>query len=197
MVAILIVIFGILLSLLGLVGLFAIAISPLIDDWDVVVRRKDDSLFYSTRFGKWVLKQRTKKMAWEYFSFLVVGIVLVIVGMYLGFADRGKDFWFYKKIYGEEIDTTTWDSITKEGFYEDPQGEIYKNYILIRGDKVYYNGATEECIVEDIAELEKKVSAIAPENTVAVIDSFAFSSTYKEVTDMLDRWPRKYKEESE
>lgn len=197
MVAILIVIFGILLSLLGLVGLFAIAISPLIDDWDVVVRRKDDSLFYSTRFGKWVLKQRTKKMAWEYFSFLVVGIVLVIVGMYLGFADRGKDFWFYKKIYGEEIDTTTWDSITKEGFYEDPQGEIYKNYILIRGDKVYYNGATEECIVEDIAELEKKVSAIAPENTVAVIDSFAFSSTYKEVTDMLDRLPRKYKEESE
>lgn len=197
MIAIVLVILGILLSILGIIGLLAIAISPLIDDWDVVVRRKDDSLFYSTRFGKWILKQRTKKMAWEYFAFLALGVVLIFSGMYLGFADRGEDFWFYKKIYGEQIDKTQWDRLTDEGFYEDPEGDVYKNFILIRGNVVYFNGATDEYIVSDISELARKISEIAPENTVALIDSFAISSTYKEVTDMLDKLPRKYKEESE
>lgn len=197
MIAIVLVVLGILLSIVGIIGLLAIAISPLIDDWDVVVRRKDDSLFYSTRFGKWVLKQRTQKMAWEYFSFFAFGVVLFFVGMYLGFADRGENFWFYKKIYGEQIDKTHWDRLTDEGFYEDPQGDVYKNFILIRGNVVYFNGATDEYIVSDISELGYKISEIAPENTIALIDSFAISSTYKEVTDMLDKLPRKYKEESE
>lgn len=197
MVAIILVIIGILFSIVGLIGLFAIAISPLIDDWDVVVRRKDDSLFYSTAFGKRILKLRTKKMAWEYFAILAIGVALFITGMYFGFAERGKDFLFYKKIFGEEIDVTSWDKLTDEGFYKDPDGSEFKCFILIRGDKVYYNGADEADIVADIAELRQKVGQTAPENTIAVIDSYALSSKYKEVTDMLDKLPRKYKEEEE
>lgn len=197
MIAIIIVIFGILFSIVGMIGLFAIAISPLIDDWDVVVRRKDDSLFYSTAFGKRILKLRTKKMAWEYFAVFAIGVALIISGMYFGFADRGKDFWFYKKILGEEIDVTSWDKLTDDGFYKDPEGYEFKCFILIRGDKIYYNGAEDGAIVDSISELKQKVSKTAPENTIAVIDSYALSSTYNEVIEMLDKLPRKYKEETE
>lgn len=196
MIAIILVIFGILFSILGLIGLFAIAIAPLIDDWDVVVRRKDDSLFYQTRFGKWILIQRTKKMAWEYFAILVLGVVLFITGMYLGFADRGKDFWFYKKIYGEEIDTNKWDNLTDEGFYEDPEGKVYRNFILIRGDKIYFNGANETDIVEN-TELDNMLSKIAQENTIALIDSYAVSATYKDVRDKIKSKGFECKEEYE
>lgn len=197
MVAIILVVVGILFSIVGMIGLFAIAISPLIDDWDVVVRRKDDSLFYSTAFGKRILKLRTKKMAWEYFAVFAIGVALIISGMYFGFADRGKDFWFYKKIFGEEIDVTSWDKLTDEGFYKDPEGYEFKCFILIRGDKIYYNGAEDGDIVDSISELKQKVSQTAPENTIAVIDSYALSSTYNEVIEMLDKLPRKYKEETE
>lgn len=197
MVAIILVILGILFSIVGLIGLLAIAVSPLIDDWDVVVRRKDDSLFYSTSFGKRILKLRTKKMAWEYFSVLAIGVALFIAGMYFGFADRGKDFWFYKKIYGEETDVTSWDKLTDEGFYKDDEGFEFKCFILIRGDEVYYNGADEGNIVGSIDELRQEVGQTAPENTIAVIDSYALSSKYNEVIDMLDKLPRKYKEEVE
>lgn len=197
MIAIILVIIGILLSIVGMIGLFAIAISPLIDDWDVVVRRKDDSLFYSTAFGKRILKLRTKKMAWEYFAVFAIGVALVVSGMYFGFADRGKDFWFYKKIFGEETNVTNWDKLTDDGFYKDPEGYEFKCFILIRGDKIYYNGAEDGAIVDSISELKQKVSQTAPENTIAVIDSYAFSSTYNEVIEMLDKLPRKYKEETE
>lgn len=198
MISIFLVILGILLAILGIIGLFAIAISPLIDDWDVVVRRKDDSLFYSTRFGKWILKQRTKKMAWEYLSFLTIGIVLFFVGMYLGFSDRGKDFWFYKKIYGEEIDRTQWEKITEEGNYQDDEGEVFTNYILIRGKDIYFNGAFEENIIE-YDELVKEIKSrnIARENTIALIDSFAISAKYKQVLQLLSDNGYKYKEEVE
>ena len=198
MIAIILVIFGILFSLLGIIGLLAIAVSPLIDDWDVVVRRKDDSLFYATRFGKWVLFQRTKKMAWEYFAFLMIGIVLFFSGMYFGYADRGSNFWFYKKIFGEEIDRTHWEQITEDGNYLDDEGVIFKNYILIRGTDIYFNGADEDDIV-DYETLEKtfKSGKIARENEIALIDSFAVSSKYKQVLELLISEGYKYKEEVE
>lgn len=194
MTAIITVIIGILLSALGIFGFLAIAISPIIDDWEIVVLRKDDSLFYATKFGKWILKQRTTKMAWECFALLAIGLMLIVSGMYFGFAERGRDFYFYKKIYGEELDRNKLDKLTDRGTYLASDGQEYLNYILIRGKDIYYNGSEEENIV-DIQQLEALLEEMPSENTVVLIDSFAISSTYKQVADILNKMGIGCKEE--
>ena len=84
----------------------------------------------------------------------------------------------------------TWDEINENGQYVAEDGRAFTYYVLVSGKEVSLSG--EPCV--DMEELKSKLTAVKRENTVIIIDSFAVSSTYRSVVDMLDKLGIDYEE---
>ena len=69
-------------------------------------------------------------------------------------------------------------------------GRAYTYYILVSGKDISLCGET----CRDYADLQEKVSQIRRENTVMIIDSFAVSSVYQSVKNLLNELGIEYEE---
>jgi len=104
-----------------------------------------------------------------FISLMLIGAMLFCLGFSLGYADKGKGFWFYRAVEGISDETEKWDRISKDGAYVADDGKKYPYYLLVRGNTYEFKGI--EC--ENIDEVKEYLSHIPRENTVMLIDSFA------------------------
>ena len=193
MIPYIIVIIGILLATFGSFGLLRMAVLPYTRLKKVVYEWEDDILKYASGAGRLEYNRRAKQLAWIYVSSVAVGACCFFLGIYLGYAEKGSSFWFYKQLFGEEIQNDYWDQITEDNKFISSSGNTYTYYILVDEDKYSFCG--EEC--KNIDELKDSLSKIRRENTVILIDSFAISSAYHDAEVVLKELGIKYETEEE
>ena len=122
-------------------------------------------------------------------SFLL-GWMMLLSGFYLGYAAQGEGFWLYQKLYPQSSADQVWDELNDEGQFVAESGKAYTYYIVISGKEISLRG--EPCT--DYNDLKEKLAQIRKENTVMVIDSFAVSSTYHSVENILNELGLSYEE---
>ena len=96
----------------------------------------------------------------------------------------------YRKLFPDRITVQTWDEINEAGQFVTEDGKAYTYYILVSGDEVSLSGLP----CADMEDLEKRLSEVKRENTVIIYDSFAVSSTYREVKKLLNKMGFDYEE---
>lgn len=188
-----IIIVGVLLIIVGILGLLIIAASPFIHGFQIILKRKADYLDYETVQGKKFLHKTTIRYTRTSLIMAIIGFMCFFGGIYLGYAARGEDFWFYKKIFGEIENNGQWDRINDEGRFVASDGKEYTYYILVVGDRISLNGI--EC--DSIEDLKERLSEIRRENTVVLVDSYAVSLTFHSVEDLLNKMGIKCIKETE
>lgn len=185
------IIVGALCAVIGVLGLAALLLLPIAERFEIVFDK--DKEIISARLDKNVGKivwHEKKQLTRDFTICLFAGIMMFLSGFYLGYAAKGENFWLYQKLFPGRITVQAWDEINENGQYVASDGTAYTYYILISGSKISLSG--EAC--SDLDDLQKRLSAIRRENTVIIIDSFAASSIYHVVEDMLDELGIEYEE---
>ena len=185
------IIIGALLTVFGVLGWISLFVLPFFERFEVVYDKDKEIIQARTdkEFGKqvWYEKKNLKR---DFTICIFSGILMFFSGFYLGYAAKGDGFWLYRKLFPDRIVVHTWDEINESGQYVDDTGKAYTYYVLISGDEVSLSG--ESCA--DLNELEDKLSEIKRQNTVMIIDSFAVSSTYRGVEELLNELGIDYEE---
>lgn len=185
------IIAGGLLAIGGAVGLISILLLPIKERLEIVYDREYDYIRSRIdRRARYHVQMEKAHLTRDFMIALMVGILMFFAGIYLGFAQKGENFWFYKFFYPEESADPVWDEINEEGKFVLADGKAYTYYILVSGREVSLSG--EGCA--DVWELKNKLSRIQRENTVILIDSFAVSSTYHSVETILNELGIDYEE---
>jgi len=185
------IIIGGLLVAFGVLGLISLWVLPFFERFEVVYDKDKEIL--SARMDKEIGKQvwyEKKNLIRDFIVSIFAGILMFFAGLYLGYAAKGDDFWLYRKLFPDRIAVQTWDEINENGQYVAEDGRAFTYYVLVSGKEVSLSG--EPCV--DMEELKSKLTAVKRENTVIIIDSFAVSSTYRSVVDMLDKLGIDYEE---
>ena len=191
MIPIIIIIFGLLFILVGITGIAVTAISPLVVKFRSslgLLEREDDK---TTK----VFRKRSRQDIISYSATAILtGLALAFIGWCLGYAQKGEDFWFYRKYKQHYISEETpgeWDKISEDGKYTDDNGNKYTYYILVKGNDIRF--CKDEC--RSIDELSEKLSLVPRENTVIIADSYAVASKYEAVKALLKEMGFKYETE--
>jgi hypothetical protein len=188
------IIIGSLLSIGGAIGLLSMLLLPIKERLEIVYNREYDYIRSRTDPDAVNHVRIEKRHLTRDFSIaFIMGIIIFWSGIYLGFAAKGEGFWFYKKFYPEEALGQVWDEINEEGQFVSEDNTAYTYYILVSGSEISLNGKSMN-LSEDQSELKAKLSAIQSGNKVMLIDSFAVSSTYHFVKDLLDKNKIDYEE---
>ncbi len=185
------IIVGALCTIFGVLGLVSILLLPVFERFEIVYDKDKEIIQARTdpEFGKHVWYEK-RHLTRDFIICIVAGTMMFIAGFYLGYAEKGDDFWLYKKLFPDRIAVQTWDEINESGQFVSSTGKAFTYYILVSGDEVSLSGI--QC--EDLPDLKKRLSEIRRENTVIIIDSFAVSSTYHAVEDMLNELGIEYEE---
>jgi hypothetical protein len=182
---------GALFTVFGVLGWISLFVLPFFERFEVVYDKDKEIIQARTdpEFGKhvWYEKRHLKR---DFTVCVFAGILMLFAGFYLGYAAKGEGFWLYRKMFPDRITVQTWDEINEDGQYVAEDGRAFTYYVLVSGDKVSLSG--EPCA--DLTELKNKLTAIKRENTVIIIDSFAVSSTYRSVENMLNEMGIDYEE---
>lgn len=186
------IILGVLSTLVGVLGLAALLLLPIMERFEIVFDKDKDIVQARTdaKIGKivWAEKQRLTR---DFIICIFAGVMLFFAGMYLGYAAKGDNFWPYKKMFPNRVAAVpVWDEINDAGQFVDTDGKAYTYYVLVSGNEVSLSG--ESCT--DLNDLERRLSEIKRENTVMLIDSFAISATYRGVEKLLDELGIAYEE---
>lgn len=185
------IIVGALFTVFGVLGWISLFVLPFFERFEVVYDKDKEIIQARTdpEFGKhvWYEKRHLKR---DFTVCVFAGILMFFAGFYLGYAAKGEGFWLYRKMFPDRITVQTWDEINEDGQYVAEDGRAFTYYVLVSGDKVSLSG--EPCA--DLTELKNKLTAIKRENTVIIIDSFAVSSTYRSVENMLNEMGIDYEE---
>lgn len=185
------IIIGIFMMIIGVIGLLSLILLPIKERHEIVYDREYD--YIRSRIDPIVSKfiwRAKKELIRDYFIILFMGSLLFFSGLYIGFAEEGEGFWFYKQFYPQEAAGQIWDAIDEDGKFVAEDGRKYTYYILVSGKEVSISG--EPCA--DLSELENRLSAIKRENKVILIDSFAASSTYRSIMEILNELGIEYEE---
>jgi len=185
------IIVGALCTIIGVIGLLSILLLPVIERFEIVYD-KDKEIIQSRmdpEFGKYVWQEK-RHLTRDFIICLFAGIMMFMAGFYLGYAEKGENFWLYRKFFPDRITVQTWDEINENGQYVAPDGTAYTYYILVSGNKISLSG--ESCA--DLNDLQKRLLEIRRENTVIIIDSFAASSSYHAVEAVLNELGIEYEE---
>jgi len=186
------IIVGALCTLIGLLGLLSILLLPFFERLEIVYDKDKEILAarMDEETGRHVWQEK-RYLTRDFVICCVVGVMMFFTGFYLGFAEKGEGFWLYRKLFPDRITAVqAWDEINENGQYVSAAGKTYTYYVLISGNEVSLSGT--QCA--DLPELKEKLSEIRRENTVIIIDSFAVSSTYHAVEDMLNELGIEYEE---
>ena len=191
MIPIIIIIFGLLFILVGITGIAVTAISPLVVKFRSslgLLEREDDK---TTK----VFRKRSRQDIISYSATAILtGLALAFIGWCWGYAQKGEDFWFYRKYkqhYFSEETPGEWDKIIEDGKYTDDNGNKYTYYILVKGNDIRF--CKDEC--RSIDELSEKLSLVPRENTLIIADSYAVASKYEAVKALLKEMGFKYETE--
>jgi len=186
------IILGALCTLAGVLGLLALLLLPIADRFEIVFDKDKEVISARTdaEVGKIVWHEK-KKLTRDFIICILIGIMMFFAGMYLGYAAKGDSFWPYRKMFPNRVAVVpVWDEINDAGQFVATDGKAYTYYILVSGNEVSLSGET----CTDLNDLKKRLSEIKRENTVIIIDSFAVSSTYRGVENMLDELGIVYEE---
>ena len=185
------IIVGALCVIVGVLGLISLVLLPIFERFEIVYDKDKEIIQARTdkEFGKHVWYEK-KHLTRDFIICVFAGLMMFFAGLYLGYAAKGEGFWLYRKLFPDRITVQTWDEINENGQYVADSGKAYTYYVLVSGDKVSLSG--EPCA--GLTELKNKLTAIKRENTVIIIDSFAVSSTYRSVEDMLNEMGFDYEE---
>lgn len=162
----------------SLIMFVATLISPLVVRWKNV--HGDVELIETDKINHSRRKDRTFFYI-LFISLMIIGSILFCLGFSLGYADKGKGFWFYRLVEGNISETQKWDRISEDGDFIASDGKKYPYYILIRGNTYEFKGI--EC--EDIEDVNEYLSHISRENTIMLIDSFAVAKKINDVEILL------------
>ncbi len=186
------IILGALCTILGVIGLLSLFLLPIFERFEIVYD-KDKEIIQARmdpEFGKHVWYEK-KNLTRDFMICILVGLLMFFSGFYLGYADRGEDFWLYKKLFpSKQTMAPVWDEINEAGQFVAADGRAYTYYILVSGEEISLSGT--QC--SGMGDLEKRLSEIKRENTVIIIDSFAVSSAYRSVEELLNRMGIDYEE---
>lgn len=186
------IIAGAIACIVGVIGLFSLYIwLPIKEKFEIVYDRETE--FIRARLDSKIqsfVEYNTRLLRNVFIVSAFMGIVVFFAGIYLGYAAEGEGFWFYKKFFPQEETNQVWDDINEQGQFVAEDGRVYTYYILISGNEISICG--EEC--RNYVDLQERVSQIRRENTVIIIDSFAVSSVYQSVRNLLDELGIEYEE---
>lgn len=191
MIPVILVVLGLLMALAGIIGLLLIGFSP------VVVKIR--SIFgllelEEDKRTKVFRKKHRRELASYSMIASLAGLALAFIGWCWGYAQKGENFWFYRKYKHHYISEETpgeWDKISEDGKYIDNNGNKYTYYILVRGNEVRF--CKDECRNTD--DLRNKLDLVPRENTVIIADSYAVASKYEAVKALLKEMGFKYETE--
>ena len=177
--------------ILGVCGLIRLFIYlPLKENFRISDRDKDFIQTILDSKMQYVVETKRKQMGIAFLILFFIGSMMFLSGFYLGYAAQGEGFWLYQKLYPQASANQVWDELNEEGQFVSESGKAYTYYIVISGKEISLRG--EPC--SDYNDLKEKLSQIRKENTVMVIDSFAVSSTYHSVENILNELGLSYEE---
>ena len=186
------IIVGVIVTLIGVIGLLSLYVwIPIKEKFEIVYDRETE--FIRARLDSDIQKfvdYTTKQLRNVFIISFFMGPILFFSGVYLGYAAVGEEFWFYKKLFPQAVTNQVWDKINEQGQFISEDGTAYTYYILVSGKEISLSG--EEC--QDSVDLKNRLSQIRRENTVMIIDSFAVSSTYQSVKNLLNELGIEYEE---
>ena len=185
-------IIGAVAVLVGGFGLLSLYIYlPIKEKFEIVYDR--DKEFIKARLDsetQSVVTYHKKQLQTLFLSSFLLGWMMFLSGFYLGYAAQGEGFWLYQKLYPQASANQVWDELNDEGQFVAESGKAYTYYIVISGKEISLCG--EPCA--DYYDLKEKLTQIRKENTVMIIDSFAVSSTYHSVENILNELGLSYEE---
>ncbi|MBQ5989148.1 MAG: hypothetical protein IJL67_06605 [Oscillospiraceae bacterium] len=191
MIPIILVVLGLLLALGGVICLLLIGFSPVV----VKIRSIFGLLELEEDKRTKVFRQKHRRELASYSIIAaLIGLALAFIGWCMGYAQKGEDFWFYRKYkqhYISEENPGEWDKISDDGKYIDNNGNKYTYYILVKGNDIRF--CNDEC--RTIDDLREKLNLIPRENTVIIADSYAVASKYEAVKALLKEMGLKYETE--
>ncbi len=192
---------GAILFLPGLFFLSLLLVAPFKNLYSIVINRRDDNLLYETRLGKRILARKKKEYIRLCQTAITLGGVLLLVGIFTGYADRdGGGYFLYKKLGGKARAEQQLDNINEQGKYVDDAGQEFTNYVIVdctRGTSIKLNGDEYETPEAFENELKRKVDSkeIDKGNRMILVDRFAVSDLYHRVRDILTEYGFEYSEE--
>ncbi|MBP3593745.1 MAG: hypothetical protein J6J44_04400 [Lachnospiraceae bacterium] len=185
------IIVGALCVIVGVLGLISLILLPIFERFEIVYDKDKEIIQARTdkEFGKHVRYEK-KNLTRDFIICILLGTMMFFAGFYLGYAEKGENFWLYKKLFPDRVTVQVWDEINEAGQFVTEDGKAYTYYILVSGDEVSLSGLP----CADMEDLEKRLSEVKRENTVIIYDSFAVSSTYREVKKILNKMGFDYEE---
>ena len=175
---------GIALFAIGLYFLFNLLIDPIKTAFGVVLKRKDDYVFYESDKGKELLRRKKKSVLTASIFFLIVGAILFGIGYFMKFSPHGyEEAGDVAEVSINEVDDMHVQGLDKDGKYHDKDGKIYSSYIEVTGLEIRHNGQ----LIGDIDAFQNYVSEnkISRTMEIYVIDNYAASSAYHKVIEIL------------
>lgn len=188
------IILGALCTIVGVLGLAALLLLPIFERFEIVFDKDKDIVQARTdaKVGKIVWEEK-RHLTRDFIICIFVGILMFFAGMYLGYAAKGDSFWPYRKMFPSMAANSMIpesDKINENGQFISAEGRTYNYYIYVDGNNISFKG--EPCA--DLEDLKHKLAEIRRDNTVAIYDDFAVSSTYRAVKKMLDELGIAYEE---
>ncbi|MBO4291397.1 MAG: hypothetical protein J5898_05770 [Lachnospiraceae bacterium] len=197
MIAILLMVLGAVLALIGFLGLAALMIEPLYSMYMIIFKREDDYVYYETKPGKALLQRNKANLRGSCIFLLVVGVLCFGVGWFLKFGPRGTDSLFSAQVESgankgdDQIQGLQNGKINADGNYVDGEGEEHREFVVVEGTTVRYrdefSGTAEE--FEDYLK-QKDIR-----QTVYLIDKYAVSGTYHKVEALLEKYGLQIRQE--
>ena len=185
-------IIGAIPALYGVFGLLRLLLLPLRRADQVVYHRVDDYLFYENARGRRFLNSQIRYLLNIYIVCIMIGVVLMFAGIYIGFTEYGDTFWLAKRYYQEQNGTPVNDHLNDEGQYIAADGKAYTYYIRVTGEEIYLRD--EVCA--DTEALRAKMDRVDRMNEVILYDDYAGADAYHDVADLLRKLGIRFLEES-
>lgn len=185
MIPILMMIIGGLLIVLSILGILAYIFQPVIEAYQVVIKREDDYAHYISPSGQTFLQTRVRRYLIGILVMFIVGCFLFFGGLYIGYGPKGFDMLFTTRndetSENDVIDSELAPGFDSRGNFVADDGKVYPHYFIVKGTDIYYI----DKYVGDTEALRSYVPNLDIENSFYIVDGYAASSTYKEVMNIL------------
>ena len=109
------------------------------------------------------------------------GIILCVIGCFMLNSDNHGGLALYNNITSDTIPEEKWDKISDDGKYISASGREFIYYIVIRGKEYEFNGE----ICEGIEDVKTRLSQIKKENTIMIVDSYAAAAAFRDIESIL------------
>ncbi len=177
---------GAAMVIMSIIGILKYFFQPLIETYQVVIKREDDYAHYTSPRGIAYLNEHKKKYLTMLAVLFIAGAGLFSLGLYMNFGPRGFEMLLSPnaqqgKVY-DAVDTELAEGFDANGNYVAPNGKIYSRYVLIKGNEIYYG----QDLVGDIDAFRDFAPAIDRNSRLYLIDGYASAAAFREAVSILD-----------